>query len=377
MRIITCSILLFFLSFFLSCSHSTDGKESEKITESKLLDLPASFYKRLKGKLDDRLSITMQISKLNDSILKGSYYYDKIGMPLSLRGIIHADGTFEMNEWNEQDDISGTFVGKFSAHDEIKGTWTNSKTKKTLTFSLTKDDAQILEVNYRHEHKENCDFANKSKQHPDSLLFYYDTVCSYMDVSLIQIQLGNKSVEKKIQESIIKSTCADFEKSYTSLDDFMASLDSSADLGFMSVDADGMIVNAEHQILSILISQSSFTGGAHPNYFFTCLNFNVQTGEEIKMDELFISGYSRALDQIAEKEFRKQYGDDDWWFFKKGEFPLNDNFNITPGGLLFRFNPYEIGPYAAGAPQIFLSYKSIRHLLKENSIIQPYLKNKS
>lgn len=363
-----------FVLTLTSCSHSSDAKESNPTKEPTALDLSGSFYKRMKGMLDQRLPITMQISKLNDSILKGSYYYDKIGMPLSLRGIIHPDGTFEMNEWNEQDDITETFTGKFSSSDEIDGTWTNPKTKKTLAFHLVKDSAFTLGVNYHHEHKENCDFANKSKQHPDSLLFYYDTVCSYIDVSLIQIQLENKIAQQNIQESIIKATCTDIEKSYSSLDDFMASLDSSGDMGFMSIDADGIIVNAEHDILSVVINQSSYTGGAHPNYFMSCLNFNVQTGKEINLDELFISGYSPALDQIAEKEFRKQYGDDDWWFFKPGEFSLTDNYNITPGGLLFRFNPYEIGPYAAGAPQIFLSYKSIRHLLKENSILQPYLK---
>jgi hypothetical protein len=37
-----------------------------------------------------------------------------------------------------------------------------------------------------------------------------------------------------------------------------------------------------------------------------------------------------------------------------------------PGGLLFHFNPYEIGPYSSGAPEVFLSFKEINSLINPN-----------
>ena len=43
---------------------------------------------------------------------------------------------------------------------------------------------------------------------------------------------------------------------------------------------------------------------------------------------------------------------------------------MSSKGITFIYQPYEIGPYAAGAPEVFLSLKDIQRLLKEN----PYIK---
>jgi hypothetical protein len=81
-----------------------------------------------------------------------------------------------------------------------------------------------------------------------------------------------------------------------------------------------------------------------------------------------IPNYSDELNKIAEEKFIKingNYG----WDFQPGEFKLNNNFALKKGGLLFMFNSYEIGTYAAGNPQVFIPYHEIKKLIKSGSLL--------
>ena len=60
------------------------------------------------------------------------------------------------------------------------------------------------------------------------------------------------------------------------------------------------------------------------------------------------------------------------WDFEPGNFKLNENFAISTGGLLFTFNPYEIGPYVMGAPQVFIPYKEMKDLINKNGLLAQF-----
>ena len=76
----------------------------------------------------------------------------------------------------------------------------------------------------------------------------------------------------------------------------------------------------------------------------------------------------RLYASIAEAIFKKAYGTDGW-DYESGKFPLASNYSISTGGLYFIYNAYEIGSYAMGAPDVFIPYKDIKHLIKPNSIV--------
>ena len=100
--------------------------------------LPATFYMKLKGTIGDGIPVTMDLIR-EDTTLTGTYYYDKIGMPLNLYGSVKGDEMkFRLRESNAQYDETGTFEGKFSNAATIEGTWTNAKNKKQLPHGTKK-----------------------------------------------------------------------------------------------------------------------------------------------------------------------------------------------------------------------------------------------
>ncbi len=73
----------------------------------------------------------------------------------------------------------------------------------------------------------------------------------------------------------------------------------------------------------------------------------------------------KTLSKLLESNFRKQYG------VKPGEslasaglfeniIKPNDNFYVTERGLMFTYNPYEIGPFAMGTIPIFVPFTSFQ-----------------
>ena len=133
----------------------------------------------------------------------------------------------------------------------------------------------------------------------------------------------------------------------------------------------------ENDILSLSIFRNQNTGGAHPNFACDYHNYDLLTGNQIKLNEIFTPNYAATLNKAGEKIFKKNIdrNNDGIWDFGKGGFHLNSNFAITPGGLLFLFNQYEIGPYAAGSPEIFIPYKEIENIILPGGAISRFISN--
>jgi hypothetical protein len=50
------------------------------------------------------------------------------------------------------------------------------------------------------------------------------------------------------------------------------------------------------------------------------------------------------------------------WFIE-GRLTANENFYFTEKKIVFVYNPYEIGPYAAGAPSVEIPLSKLEDLL--------------
>jgi len=139
-------------------------------------------------------------------------------------------------------------------------------------------------------------------------------------------------------------------------------------------------VQQDSALVALEYGGYSFLGGAHGASFTGFINWNPNTKKELTLADILTDGYQAPLSKIAEGIFRKSEKLIDTaslkpnYFFKNDTFALNDNYSITPLGIKFVYNQYEIKPYAAGQTELFIPYAQIRTLIQPKSVVAQYIK---
>lgn len=123
--------------------------------------------------------------------------------------------------------------------------------------------------------------------------------------------------------------------------------------------------------LSYIITGYQFTGGAHGMSWVKGLNYSLETGQLLTLDDFFSPEQKAKLPAALTRLLCWQLGmadADPARLSEMGYYPENikptENFFVTSTGITFLFTPYEIGCYAVGMPRIELPYSSIDSLLE-------------
>lgn len=163
----------------------------------------------------------------------------------------------------------------------------------------------------------------------------------------------------------VKKACNAFEK------EFQRETENALLVLPWMLDLDIKISHPFKEIVSLSITKSTYSGGAHGISTDLHYVFSTLTAQRLHLNDLFTD--VKKLNQIAEKYFREQNIDKknrslslrDYHFdFENNEFALNENFLITAQGLFVQYNPYEIGPYVIGAPSVNIPMHEIKSYLK-------------
>jgi hypothetical protein len=140
--------------------------------------------------------------------------------------------------------------------------------------------------------------------------------------------------------------------------------------------------------ISILRTDYTFTGGAHPNTTLETVLWDEQTKKRISIRPFFtdLSDNSRAMVEIlnavissltAEKKERGTFdANDNEWFkslqpslFKIGAVVLEPSTEVgKSAGLTFHYSPYAVGPYAEGAYAAFVPWRILRPYLSAEGL---------
>lgn len=140
------------------------------------------------------------------------------------------------------------------------------------------------------------------------------------------------------------------------------------------------VIRQDSSLVTLESGLAIFTGGAHEQHFTQYVNWDSKKNTKILLKDIFADGYENPLNQVGEKIFRKEeklsYNAplQNDYFFPNGQFSLNKNFMITPLGIKFYYNEYEIKPYAAGPTELFIPYSQIKSLLRPNTVVSQYIK---
>jgi hypothetical protein len=146
-----------------------------------------------------------------------------------------------------------------------------------------------------------------------------------------------------------------------------------------TLESSATVIRQDSSLATIQIDRYLYAGGAHGSTYTGFINWNIKASKKISLEDLFAPGYETKLTAIAEKIFRKdeKLGDTSSlknYFFKDQKFALNNNFLVTPVGIRFLYNEYEIKPYVDGTTELLIPYLQIKHLLRPNTVVSQYIK---
>ena len=147
-----------------------------------------------------------------------------------------------------------------------------------------------------------------------------------------------------------------------------------------ALNGDVKILRQDSSLVALQVYGYSFEGGAHPSSYTTFYNWNTKLNKKIALWDLFKDGAQEYVRIKGEAIFRKNEKLSaeatlaNNYFFKDNKFALNDNFAITPIGLRFLYNEYEIKPYSAGPTELIIPYSQIKTLLRPNTVVSQYIK---
>lgn len=109
-------------------------------------------------------------------------------------------------------------------------------------------------------------------------------------------------------------------------------------------------------IVSVALSISEYTGGAHPNTVIIGVNVDRKTGKELSLDDA-LAMIGKTLPQVAEeslKELKATLGDD--IIAPEGANPTAENYStflVSGDKVTFVFNNYQVAPYSSGQQHVW------------------------
>ena len=347
-----------FILIFLTMLIAASGFSKEK-----------SWYKVFKGKINNA-EITMHLVYFNDDV-RGFYYYDKYKIPLAAIGNLTEDSLSLYAYLNNYD--TELFKGVFK-NGSYTGGWSKNENKNQV-FSLQENTALSSDYDFVYVHGKKA--LETEAENPPEVIYTEGLVWP----------AGNSDISAYLRKVILKEK--NFPQSLNSIGSRMLagknkfiedyfeqnknlSPDDIRDMGYS-------LTLEEHDILSIAYLDKnlavfsrmvySYTGGAHGNYGTAYICVNLDDRSVIQLGDIVTASGIAKLPALLEKNFREQNDVkpsqllSDFGLFVD-TIPVNDNFIITPGALVFSYVPYEIAPYAGGEVVIYIPLSDIEQFLK-------------
>lgn len=123
------------------------------------------------------------------------------------------------------------------------------------------------------------------------------------------------------------------------------------------------------RFVSVLFSNSEYTGGAHPSPYSESFLYDLRDGGEWKLRDLFRpgSGYLSFLSRYCAQQLRESLAENkDDQMIAVGTAPKLDNFKVfylRPHTLVIVFPTYQVAPYVAGPQEVEVPEARLRGML--------------
>jgi hypothetical protein len=339
-------------------------------------ETPAPQTKYFKGSIGSSLDLQMKLVRTGDQ-LTGSYFYQKIGTRINLRGNVDKNGNLTLEEFDQAGKQTGLFKGIWTvdASDgliNLAGNWSKPPSEKgsekKTAFSVHEQPISFTG---------DVEIASKSIKETNKKLMYE------IDAQYPQLTGGaNPNFEKFNQAARASLTrkVAGFKKDMQPEGEEEEPRPEGSMGSDLSVGYDVLL--AQDDLVSIKFNVSTyFQGAAHPNSYSDVLNFDLKNGKHLKLSDLFKPGakYLQAIATYCIADLKKQAKDKGLLDeeIEKGAAAKSDNYEswtITKRGLGIHFDAYQVAPYAAGPQFVLVPYSSLKDLINPDGPLAQFAK---
>jgi len=328
---------------------------------------PVVETKHFKGSIGTSLDLQMKLVRTGDQ-LAGSYFYQKVGNRIDLRGSVDKDGNLMLDEFDSSSKQTGMFKGLWTVDPKdglitLAGNWSKPANQKDS------DKKTAFSV-----HEEPISFtgdvdvvAKQIKENNKKLHFE-------ISVQYPQLTGGNNpNIEKFNQAARAEVTkkVAMFKKEMTPEEGENPEETRPEDSMGSDLTIAYSIALAQDDLVSIDFSvHTYYQGAAHPNQYAETLNYDLKNGKLLRVSDLFKPGakYLQAIATYCIADLKKQAEQNGLMpeEIEKGAAAKSENYEawtITKRGVGIEFDPYQVGPYAAGPQFVVVPYSTLKDLI--------------
>jgi hypothetical protein len=333
---------------------------------------PAGETKYFKGSIGSTLGLQMKLLREGER-LTGSYFYQKVGTRIDLRGTIDKNNNVVLDEFDAGGKQSGTFKGIWKADEDglvdIAGNWMKPNGDKQTAFSV---------------HEEPIEFSNGVEILAKQIKENNKKLKYEIDVDYPQLTGSTDPNYEKFNQtvrSLVLKTVNGFKKDMVPEEGEEPAAETESESIGSDLGISYDILFARNDLASIQFNVGSYyRGAAHPNSYTDVVNFDLKNGKMLKLADLFKPGskYLQAISSYCVAELKKKSKeggddsmlDDDW--IQRGAGPDIANYNswtITKKGLGINFDSYQVAPYAAGPQYVVVPYSTLKDIVKPDGPI--------
>jgi len=338
-------------------------------------------YRRLEGTLaGKRVVFHLQRSAAEPADWSGTYSYESAGLPIDLSALTDGEGrslstpdSLILTEWDRTAPIDTNYGPSPTMRlrwtpDGAQGLWISADGRTRYPVSL-REDYPTGSLRLRTVRLVDSGALRPAvPRSPKATITY---------AASVPAASGEAWLEAHLRDAMGLSGGGSWEDAFRSaanayLEDYRASteIDDSTDPAWVdsymyrySEDHTASVLMHGDGWLVLELMDASYTGGAHGNYAHSYLNADLQRQQVWRLTDVVADTGALVpfLDAAARYRFRIAPDEPlgDRLFVENNTISVTDVFFITPTGLGFVYNPYEIASYADGSVTLFLPYKRI------------------
>jgi hypothetical protein len=298
--------------------------------------------------------------------LSGSYSYEGRGGELTLKGTVDARGKLTLNEYDGATQ-TGVFKGVWREKDyepevSIYGEWTKPSGGGEQSFYFSEQQYEPGRGFTSKEIKE----ENKKRRYT---------------VEAVYPQIEGAEKFNRLVEGLVTKEVNDFR---TDAGLEPGEKDYAPDAAGDSINIMYNVRLASDELVSVEFDVDYYEhGAAHPSHSFLVVNYDLKSGKQLELADLFKSGsnYLQKISTVAIEQVRKwnkdsaaesgENGPGEPYLneegIQEGAKPEPDNYQnwtLTRRGLVVTFDYYQLGPYAAGAQSVIVPYSELKEVIR-------------